>query len=69
MAEPKIPNNASNGGKRAQADSPALVVAHQEEIFGKAYDIRLLRRLWRFMVPYKRLFWLAMLMLPFLQVF
>ena len=69
MAEPKIPSNSSIGDKQTRADSPALVVAHQEENFGKAYDVRLLRRLWRFVVPYKRLFWLAMLFLPLLQLF
>jgi ATP-binding cassette subfamily B protein len=46
-----------------------LAVSHHEEIFGKAYDVRLLRRLWRFVAPYKRLFWLAMLLLPLLQLF
>ncbi len=40
-----------------------------EEIFGKAYDLKLIRRLWRFIIPYKRLFWLAMLLLPLLQLF
>ena len=28
----------------------------QEEILGKAYDLRLIKRLWQFMAPYKRLF-------------
>lgn len=42
---------------------------HQEEIFGKAYDLRLIKRLWKFMVPYKRLFWLGMLLLPLQQAF
>ena len=41
----------------------------QEEILGKAYDIRLIRRLWKFIVPYKRLFWMAMLLLPLQQAF
>ncbi|MGH7827909.1 MAG: ABC transporter ATP-binding protein, partial [Candidatus Binatia bacterium] len=41
----------------------------QEETLGKAYDLRLLRRLWAFIAPYKRLFWLAMLLLPFQQAF
>ena len=41
----------------------------QEEIFGKAYDIRLIKRLWRFIVPYKRLFLMAMLILPLQQAF
>ena len=37
---------------------------HQEDIFGKAYDLRLIKRLWQFMLPYKRLFFLSMLLLP-----
>ena len=30
--------------------------AQQEEVLGKAYDLRLIKRLWKFIVPYKRLF-------------
>src|SRR5438093_10579159 len=41
----------------------------QEEILGKAYDLRLIKRLWQFMAPYKRLFWLGMLLLPLQQAF
>src|SRR6266705_1142827 len=41
----------------------------QEEILGKAYDLRLIKRLWQFMAPYKRLFWLGMLLLPMQQAF
>src|SRR6266498_2630826 len=43
--------------------------SQQEEILGKAYDIRLIRRLWKFILPYKRLFWMAMLLLPLQQAF
>ena len=43
--------------------------SHQEEILGKAYDLRLIRRLWTFVGPYKRLFWAAMLLLPLQQAF
>jgi ATP-binding cassette subfamily B protein len=46
------------------AESP-----RQEEIIGKVYDVRLIKRLWRFMRPYQRLFWLAMLLLPLQQAF
>ncbi len=42
---------------------------HQEEIFGKAYDLRLIKRLWQFMLPYKRLFFFSMLLLPIQQAF
>lgn len=41
----------------------------QEESLGKAYDLRLIQRLWKFMRPYRRLFWLAMLLLPLQQAF
>jgi ATP-binding cassette subfamily B multidrug efflux pump len=41
----------------------------QEEILGKAYDLRLMKRLWQFIRPYKRLFWTAMLLLPLQETF
>src|SRR5574341_1400054 len=43
--------------------------AFQEEILGKAYDLRLIQRLWRFILPYKLLFLLSMLLLPVQQAF
>ncbi len=43
--------------------------AHQEEVLGKAYDFRMIKRLWRFIVPYKRLFFLSLLLLPLQQAF
>jgi ATP-binding cassette subfamily B protein len=45
------------------------VEIYQEEILGKAYDLRLVRRLWRFIVPYRRLFFFSLLLLPLQQVF
>jgi len=41
----------------------------QEEILGKAYDVGLIRRLWQFIIPYKRLFLLSLLLLPLQQAF
>ncbi len=41
----------------------------REEIWGKAYDLRLLKRLWTFVLPYKGRFWCAMLFLPLQQAF
>ena len=41
----------------------------QEEVLGKAYDLRLVRRLWHFILPYKRLFYLSLLLLPLQQAF
>jgi ATP-binding cassette, subfamily B, multidrug efflux pump len=43
--------------------------SYQEVIFGKAYDLKLIQRLWRFILPYKRIFYLAMLLVPLQQAF
>lgn len=43
--------------------------AYQEDILGKAYDFRLIKRLWHFITPYKRLFLLSLLILPLQQAF
>jgi ATP-binding cassette, subfamily B, multidrug efflux pump len=42
---------------------------HREEALGKAYDVRLIRRLWWFIRPYRRLFWGSMLCLPLVSAF
>ena len=41
--------------------------SQQEEILGKAYDLRLIKRLWLFIRPYKRLFYISLLLLPVQQ--
>jgi ATP-binding cassette, subfamily B, multidrug efflux pump len=41
----------------------------QEEVLGKAYDLRMIRRLWQFILPYKRLFLISLLLLPLQQAF
>ena len=43
--------------------------AQRESDLGKAYDARLLRRLWGYVVPYRRPFLLAMLCLPLSSAF
>src|SRR2546422_11401535 len=40
-----------------------------EEQEGKAYDARLVRRLWQFVRPYRGVFWTALLLSPVYQVF
>ena len=40
-----------------------------EEELGKAYDARIIRRLWGFVRPYQGIFWLALLLSPAQQVF
>jgi ATP-binding cassette subfamily B protein len=39
-----------------------------EEELGKAYDARIVRRLWEFVRPYQGIFWLALLLSPAQQV-
>ena len=34
-----------------------LEAFHEEEAFGRSYDLALLKRLWPFFVPYRRLIW------------
>lgn len=41
---------------------------HQEAEIGRAYDARLVRRLWRYIRPYRGWFWAAMLCLPLTSV-
>lgn len=43
--------------------------SHPEETLGRAYDFRLIRRLWQFIRPYKRVFLLSLLLLPLQQAF
>jgi ATP-binding cassette subfamily B protein len=43
--------------------------AQQEEVLGKAYDLRLIKRLWYFILPYRQLFFITMLLLPLQQAF
>ena len=40
-----------------------------EEIFGKAYDLRLIKRLWDYLAPYRGLFWFSLALLPLQQLF
>ena len=44
--------------------APPPIDPHQEEALGKAYDARLVRRLWSFIRPYRHLFWLSVVCLP-----
>lgn len=42
---------------------------HHEDISGKAYDLALARRLWRFIRPHRKVFYLSLLLLPVHQCF
>jgi len=40
---------------------------HEEEALGKAYDARLMRRLWGYIGPHKRTVWISLGLLPLVQ--
>lgn len=60
-----------NGTTRFQpvARHAAQMDALQEQALGKAYDARLIARLWSYIRPYRRDFWLAMACLPATSAF
>ena len=52
-------------GNRAAMNAPE----EQEGISGKAYDLKLALRLWRFLRPHRKIFFLSLLLLPVHQGF
>lgn len=52
---------------KRDVSAPAAVA--EELALGKAYDARLIRRLWHYIRPYRRDFWLSMACLPATSVF
>ncbi|HVO24693.1 MAG TPA: ABC transporter ATP-binding protein [Candidatus Margulisiibacteriota bacterium] len=61
---------ASAARQRVAAGAPARASGTSDEAaLGKAYDARLIRRLWAYIRPYRRDFWLAMACLPATSVF
>lgn len=53
----------------AKRPAPARRAGTDETALGKAYDARLIRRLWQYIRPYRRDFWLSMACLPATSVF
>jgi ATP-binding cassette subfamily B protein len=66
-ADPTIRRKVTRLRPRPAATDASLKHAldpHQEEALGKAYDSRLIRRLWSFIRPYRGIFWLSVICLP-----
>lgn len=55
----KLSTANSNGAKQTNRTEEILRQFHEEASFGRAYDGRLLRRLWEFVRPHQRLFFLG----------
>src|SRR5436190_21023805 len=62
VAPPKKSNGAGPAGAGAKntRTEAALRAFHEESALGKAYDSRLLKRLWPFVKPYQKLMWLSL---------
>lgn len=54
-AEPRDPHDDGRPRMRAVVGSTRI----EEEIFGRAFDGRVVRRIWQFVAPYRRRVWLA----------
>jgi ATP-binding cassette subfamily B protein len=52
----------TRGGRNTRA-AAALKAFHDEERFGKAYDLQLLRKMWPFVSPHQKLLWLSLVVI------
>jgi ATP-binding cassette, subfamily B, multidrug efflux pump len=58
----EAPKNTPARNVRAAA---AIKAFHEDERFGKAYDLRLAKKVWPFVAPHQKLLWLALLVVVF----
>ena len=64
---PIAPDTKATSGVRGRADKKRteriLKAFHEEERFGKAYDARLTKRLWGYLLPYSFLLWASVVVI------
>jgi ATP-binding cassette subfamily B multidrug efflux pump len=58
------PNGAKPPGRNLRA-AAAVRAFHEEERFGKAYDLRLVKKMWPFVAPHQALLWLSLVVILF----
>jgi ATP-binding cassette, subfamily B, multidrug efflux pump len=58
------PNGANPPGRNLRA-AAAVRAFHEEERFGKAYDLRLVKKMWPFVAPHQALLWLSLVVILF----
>jgi len=58
-AAPATPAREQRGRADKKRTERILKAFHEEERFGKAYDARLTKRLWGYLMPYRWLLWLS----------
>src|SRR6187401_95202 len=66
------PLSAPSSSQRGRADKKRteriLKAFHEEERFGKAYDARLTKRLWSYLLPYRFLLWMSVVVIVITSV-
>ena len=60
MSQIVAPKASAGAGEQRKRTEAALRAFHEEGALGKAYDGRLLRRLWPFLKPHQALMWLSL---------
>ena len=60
MSAPNENGTAAAKGARNTRAAAALKAFHEEERFGKAYDLRLVKKSWPFIRPHQKLLWLSL---------
>ena len=64
MTPPVTPTTTVHGGRADKKRTERILKAfHEEERFGKAYDARLTKRLWGYLVPYSWLLWASIVVI------
>jgi hypothetical protein len=58
------PESPKPAGRNLRA-AAALKAFHEEERFGKAYDLHLARKIWPFVAPHQKLLWLSLVVILF----
>ena len=59
------PHAAGNGPAAVSRAAQVLKNFHEEGALGRAYDLRLMKRLWPFVRPYRKLFWASLVITLF----
>ncbi len=60
---PAVPGSATPG--RNTRAAAAVKAFHEDERYGKAYDLALIRKMWPFVAPHQKLLWLSLLVVLF----
>src|SRR3954471_14828850 len=61
----EVSASAAKKPARNTRAAAAIRAFHEEERFGKAYDLRLAKKMWPFVKPHQKLLWLSLVVILF----